>query len=328
MQEAASVSIIIPVPNINDYILESAPEILKLDWPDYEIIIFPDEEDKSHSWPKTRIIASGKVGPAEKRDLALKYAKGDILAFLDDDAYPEKSWLTKAIIHFSDRDVAAVGGPAITPQNDSFMQKVSGSVWESYVGGWIARNRNLSLGEARDVDDWPTVNFLIRKEVFKEIGGFDSAYWPGEDTKLCLDILETGRRIVYEPKAIVYHHRRASLVKHFRQIGNYGLHRGFFTKRYPANSRKIGYLAVIFYDCYLLLLFLIIIFGRSHPLFALALGLPLTIYVLATIFDGIIISIRRKNFFMGLLTAPLIISTHFWYGVRYAQGLIIKNLER
>src|SRR5665647_377513 len=100
MTKYPKISIIIPVVKINDYIHESVPKMLELDWPDFEILIFPDFPDKNHTFEKTRIIASGKVGPAEKRDMAIKYAKGEILAFLDDDAYPQKDWLKKIIKHF------------------------------------------------------------------------------------------------------------------------------------------------------------------------------------------------------------------------------------
>ena len=80
------VSIIIPVRKINDYIRECVSYILNLDYEDFEILIFPDV-GADEKFEKTRIIPTGPVGPAEKRDLALKYAEGEILAFLDDDAY-------------------------------------------------------------------------------------------------------------------------------------------------------------------------------------------------------------------------------------------------
>jgi glycosyltransferase involved in cell wall biosynthesis len=64
------------------------------------------------------IIPTGPLKPSDKRDIALKHAKGQILAFLDDDAYPVKEWLKAALVNFSDPEVAAVGGPAVTPLND------------------------------------------------------------------------------------------------------------------------------------------------------------------------------------------------------------------
>jgi hypothetical protein len=67
-------------------------------------------------------------------------------------------------------------------------------------------------------------------------------YWPGEDTKLCLLLTRAeNKRIVYDPSAIVYHHRRRLFWGHFRQVWNYAVHRGFFAKRYPQTSLRAQY---------------------------------------------------------------------------------------
>lgn len=335
MAHFPKVSIIIPVKRINDYIHESMDYLLALDYPSYEILIFPDEKDKVHSWPKTKIIASGKVGPAEKRDLALKYASGKILAFLDDDAYPRPDWLKKMVPLFRAGYVAGVGGPAVTPESDGILQKVSGAIFESYVGGGFARNRYLSIGKRREMDDWPTVNFLVWRDAFKEVGGFNCAYWPGEDTKLCLDLLGAGYKLLYNPNGIVYHHRRSDLFKHFKQIGNYALHRGHFAKIYPETSRKFGYFVPTIFDLYLI--FLLITNGsRKYEItnlpiihnsyFIILFSVPLVAYGLGLVADAIIISIRWRNPLVGLITIPMIFLTHVWYGIRFVQGLIVKKL--
>ena len=322
------VSIIIPVIKINDYIMESVPKNLELDWPDFEIIIFADEADESHHFPKTRIIASGKVGPAEKRDLALKYAKGEYLAFLDDDAYPQKNWLKKAMIHFeTDDKLAAVGGPAVTPESDGVLQKVSGAVFESYLGGASARNRYLSVGPKMEVDDWPTVNLIVRRDVFEKIGGFDNSFWPGEDTKLCLDIINAGYKIIYEPDAIVFHHRRSDMLKHFKQVGNYALHRGYFAKIYPKTSRKLFYFVPSLFDLYLIVL-ITLSFVHNPGLIGQFIAFPIIGYFLFLIVDGIIISWRWQNSIVGFLSIILIFLTHLWYGIRFVQGLIVPKLLR
>lgn len=320
------VSIIIPVIAVNDYIRESIPEILKLDYSNYEIIIFPDKEDLKHNWPKTRIIASGKIGPAEKRDMAIKYAKGEILAFLDDDAYPQKDWLKTAVKHFNNPKVAAVGGPALTPKSDGILQKVSGAVFESYLGGGMTRNRYLSIGSISKTEDWPTVNLLVRKDIFEKVGGFDNTYWPGEDTKLCLDIINSGYKILCEPKAVVYHHRRSDLWKHFKQIGNYAVHRGYFAKIYPKTSRKPFYFVPSFFDLYIFYLILLYLFSNQKTF--IIYSLPLLIYCLILIIDAIIISWRWKNPIVGLLIIPMVFLTHLWYGVRFVWGLVSPKLDR
>lgn len=326
MKKSPKISIIIPVIAINDYIRESVPKMLELDWPDFEILIFTDKPDAKHSWPKTKIIASGKVGPAEKRDLALKHANGEILAFLDDDAYPEPDWLKKSLHCFDeDEKVGAVGGPAITPKDDGILQKVSGAVFESYLGGGLARNRYLCVGDHCDCYDWPTVNLLIRKDVFAKIGGFDSSYWPGEDTKLCLDIHNAGYKIKYDPEGIVYHHRRSDLLKHFKQIGNYALHRGHFAKIYPETSRKLFYFVPTLFDLYLIAL---IVLNMIHNSLFIILIIPLLLYLAGLIVDGMIIATRWRNPVIGLLAIPMIFLTHVWYGIRFIQGLIVKKLAR
>lgn len=337
MQKNHSVSIIIPVRAINDYIRESIPKMLELDWSNFEILIFPDEADKKHTWPKTRVIASGKVGPAEKRDLALKYATGEILAFLDDDAYPRSDWLKKMIPSFKKEKVGAVGGPAITPKDDGILQKVSGAIFESILGGGFTRNRYLSIGKVSEVDDWPTVNLLIKKDAFAKVGGFNCAYWPGEDTKLCLDILNAGYRILYNPSGIVYHHRRSDLLKHFKQIGNYALHRGYFAKVYPKTSCKFYFFVPSLFDLYLIVVAIFFIINQTQSwlnnnpnvsqLLTIA-RFPLIVYSLLLFLDSIIVSWRWRNLFIGLITIPMIFLTHIWYGFRFVQGLLTKKLER
>ena len=325
------ISIIIPVAKINDYILESIPKILAQDYKNIEILIFPDFAEKGYEWDKTRIIPSGKCGPAVKRDLAIKYAKGEILAFLDDDAYPRHDWLTKALKNFSNPKVAAVGGPAMTPAHDDIWQKLSGSMFESYLGGGTTRNRHLPLGKIHKIKDWPTVNLLVRKDIFVKIGGFDNTFWPGEDTKLCLDIINLGYDILYDPQVAVYHHRRSDLTKHFKQTGNYGLHRGHFARVYPQTSRRWDYFLPSMFLGYILFLSMLISlftagFFLTYQNYTQLLLIPLYIFIIGTVTDGIIASIRWNHLALLFLTPIMIFLTHLWYGIRFIQGFFSETL--
>lgn len=318
------VSIIIPVKEVNDYIKESIPHILNLDYEEFEIIIFPDSPTKDF-FPKTIIIPTGNIGPAEKRDMAIKSAKGDILAFLDDDAYPREDWLTKALRHFNNPAVAAVGGPAVTPTTDSFYQRVSGAVFLSSIGGGYPE-RYWPIGNVRKVDDWPSVNLLVRRDVFEKVGGFNSVYWPGEDTKLCLDIVKMGKQIIYDPEVFVWHHRRGGLIRHLRQIGRYGLHRGFFAKKFPETSRRFKYflpsLFVLFLAIGILHLFV------ENPLFRGLYFTGIGVYLLALIVAFYHIQTKEKNFAISFVSILYIFLTHIWYGIRFIQGyLFTKDLR-
>ena len=88
------VSIIIPVREINDYIREAMNYYEKLDYDNFEILIFSDHVS-AEQFPHTKVIASGEVGPADKRDMALRYAEGDVIIGMDDDGQTHPSQLPK-----------------------------------------------------------------------------------------------------------------------------------------------------------------------------------------------------------------------------------------
>jgi cellulose synthase/poly-beta-1,6-N-acetylglucosamine synthase-like glycosyltransferase len=315
------VDIIIPVKEINPYIYESIPEILRLEYNNYGIIIFPDSFN-GESFPHTRIIPTGSIGPAEKRDLAIKYSTADILAFLDDDAYPRKDWLKNAVIHFHNPDIAAVGGPAVTPPGNSFWQRVSGAVFLSRFGGGNPE-RYWPVGNVREIDDWPSVNLLIRRDILEKVGGFNSVYWPGEDTKLCLDIIKTGKKIIYDPKVLVYHHRREGLIRHLMQVGRYGLHRGFFAKRFPETSKKIKYFLPSLFVIFLILGTLL--FFLDSPVFSNLYYTGIGIYILTLFFASYQILKREGSLKISLVSLMYIYLTHIWYGIRFLQGYLFTR---
>ena len=307
------VSIIIPVKKINHYIHESIPYLLNLDYKDYEIIILPDEKEELD---KVRIIPTGNIGPAEKRDIGAKHAKGSILCFLDDDSYPRKDWLKKMVRHFSNKNIAAVGGPAITPSNDNKKQKASGLVLSSFLGGGGMTYRYVP-GKLRYVDDYPSVNLSVRKDVFDKINGFDTHYWPGEDTKLCLDIVNLGYKIIYDPDVLVYHHRRELFLPHLKQVVRYSIHRAFFCKKFPKTSLRAGYFIPT-----LFVLFLIFgaIFSFVVPYFNYPYISVISLYALGLLFTGV----WNKSF----LVMPGILFTHLTYGIGFIKGLLVRELKQ
>lgn len=314
------VSIIIPVREINDYIREAMEHYSKLEYDDYEILIFPDCES-NETFPKTRIIPSGQVGPAEKRDMSLEYAEGEIFAFIDDDAYPRADWLANAVKLFNDSNVGAVGGPAVTPESDSVWQKASGKVYESFLcsGGYVYR---YLPKPQREVDDLPSVNLIVRRDVFEEVGGYDSNFYPGEDTKLCLDIVEkAGKKIIYSPDVLVYHHRRTLFRQHLKQATNYAKHRGYFAKTLPKTSCKPAYFIPSLFVLGLI----------AGPVISCFVPILWYVYagVLALYFVLLLFSIRKpESFAVWILTVLGIIATHIGYGVCFIRGLCSKELLR
>jgi len=318
-------SIIIPVKAINDYIRETVSHILQLKEGDWELIVVPNEVPATEwSDPRIQLMRSGRVGPGAKRDMAAKVAKGTVLVFLDDDSYPEHDLLTVARPFFSDPSVAALGGPAVTPPEDGFWQKVSGAVFLSRFSGGMPE-RYVPVGKVRPADDWPSVNLMVRKSDFLAVGGFDSPYWPGEDTKLCLEIVKTGKKIFYVPELVVWHHRRAGFFAHLRQVGAYGLHRGFFAKRYPETSLRIGYFVPAAFLIFFLLTIAGIVFGMP-PQFKLIFLAAWSVYALA-LAKAFYDFVRHVSPVVGLFAVGYTFCTHLIYGSQFIRGfLFTRNL--
>jgi glycosyltransferase involved in cell wall biosynthesis len=331
------VSIIIPIKEINDYLRkETIPAILVQSYKNFEVIVVPDKKTKEE-FPQTKIIPSWpKTGPADKRDLGVKNAKGEILAFLDDDSYPEKTWLGDALRIFDEsKEIAGVCGPTLTPPHNNLRQKASGYVWSTWLGSGGAGTYRCAISPRREVDDYPSVNFLVRKKDFLAVGGFDSHFWPGEDTKLCLDLVyKLGKKIIYDPEVLVYHHRREIFKPHLIQISRYAIHRGHFARILPKTSLRPGYLVPTFFVLWLfggpVLIFLLEIFQLcflSIPLYLLYL-VSFAVYLIFLMTTSVQVYLKEKNLKLALLIIPSIFITHIVYGILFIKGFFSPRLKR
>jgi GT2 family glycosyltransferase len=320
-------SIIVPVKAFNAYCEESLSVCRRL-YPDQELLFCPDEAPPGRDLPGVRVLPSGPVGPGAKRDLCAAAARGEFLAFLDDDAFPAPGWLEAAAELFQDPAVGAVGGPAVTPAGDPVTHWASGLVYESLlVGGPFAfRYRPLP---ARDCDDYPTCNLLVRRSVFEAIGGFDTRFWPGEDTVACLKIVhELKRRLVYDPRVLVFHHRRAMFGAHLRQLNRYARHRGFFVKRFPKTSLRASYFAPT----------ALLVWACAGWIPALGAGawaglwaLSLLAYALLALAEAARLCFKapreRRGARLFLLVAGGLVLTHLSYGWNLMVGLLSVRME-
>jgi len=321
LKEKVLFSIIIPVRTITPYVRETVAHLKRQTEKNFEIIIVTDKPEKLTG---ARIIASLEPTPAYKRNLGAKASKGQILAFLDDDAYPDSRWLENAAKIFNEEPVAAVCGPALTPPTDSLRQKASGWVWASPLGSGgagVCRNRRLPR---REVDDFSSVNFLVRKSDFLAIGGFNVNHWPGEDTKLCLDLVKMGKKIIYDPKVLVYHHRRAVFLPHLKQISRYALRRGYFARVFPETSFRIGYFLPSFFTFGLLggLVMICLI-----PWLKIIYFSSLAVYSLLLLATGFEVWQKERNWRLACLVMIAIVATHLTYGFLFPWGFIQKKLK-
>jgi hypothetical protein len=318
-------SIIVPVKAWNPYCEESLGTCARL-YPDQEILFSPDEATQV-PYPGVTVVASGPAGPGYKRDLCAHKACGEILAFLDDDAYPEAGWLEAAAQLFEDLEVGAVGGPGVTPPGDSTARWGSGLVYSSLLAGGPYAYRYFPRAE-RDVDDFPTCNLLVRRELFLKIGGFDTKFWPGEDTVACLKIVhEEKKRIRYSPKVLVYHHRRDLYLGHLKQVNAYARHRGYFVKRFPRTSMRPSYFIPSMFLLWTLLGWLPgLVWPLGARVWQTSLVLCLACLALQAAYSVRLAPSGRRSWALGWWVFSGIAVTHLSYGFHFLLGLFSSHL--
>jgi glycosyltransferase involved in cell wall biosynthesis len=330
IDEPFKFSIIIPVRAINSYLRENIYHLRKLNYKNFEVLIILDEKEEYNFEGDFRfkLLTVGNKGPGEKRNIGAKSSTGDILVFLDDDAFPSNTWLDHAAAIFEKNDIYALGAPAVTPPNAGFFERVSGRVMESRLASHDTVYRHTPLA-SRLIDDYPTVNLFVRKEAFVKVGGFNENFWPGEDTKLCLDLVAYfNRKFLYDPHPIVYHHRRMIFTPHLKQVSRYGRHRGHFAKIFPDNSRVLWYFIPSFF---VLGLALGPLFSFIFPPLWLVYFVVLYVYFFFLVNEVIKAMLYDKSILSGLLVGVSIFLTHVVYGANFLIGFLRRprlNLKK
>lgn len=142
------------------------------------------------------------------RNAALLHASGDIIAFLDDDAYAHPDWLKHLLLAYDSPHVGAVGGRALNgqPGEEHLGNKQIGRLDSN---GFLTGNFAADPGTIVDVDHIIGCNMSFRREILAELGGFreDFAGISGlcEDTDMSLRVTALGFKIRFQPKACVDH---------------------------------------------------------------------------------------------------------------------------
>jgi cellulose synthase/poly-beta-1,6-N-acetylglucosamine synthase-like glycosyltransferase len=318
MASNSLVSIIIPCKEVDKYTIECIEVCRNLDYSNFEIILLPDASNSIIDGVK--VIVTGSVSPGVKRNLGVKNSKGEFCAFIDNDAYPRIDWLVNALKYLEDPQVGGVGGPGLTPPADGLLQKAGGYVLSSFmVGNLSSRYKTKSCFES---DDIHSCNFIARKSVINDAGGWNEKYWPGEDTLMCLAIRNLGIKLIESSDVVVYHHRRSLFKPHLRQVSRFGEHRGYFAKKFPENSAKLTY---FFPSLLIFSLIAGIVLSLFFSFFVYILLFGIVIYLFSSLVAAAL-QVRNVKLIFSVWLG--IIVTHIIYGSYFLSGLIKRDLKR
>lgn len=310
------ISIIIPVSTANHYLDECLEYCGSLDYPNFEIILLPDEP-LNQDLPGIKVISTGHTGPSLKRNIGITHSTGEICAFIDADAYPTKDWLKKSVTFFNDPEVAAIGGPNLTPEDDAPMQKANGFIFSSFLGGRRYKVRYSKVTELNS-GELQTVNMFVRKSALEKLGGFRLGLWPGEDAELSFKITDVlKKKQLYVPELIVYHHRRPLFKPYLQQVWRSGVTKGILLKEF-FSFRRLEYLLPSLFVLGLIIgPFLMFLSPVIRAIYFSILG----IYLLGVLATGV----KTGNLKIAAAVFIGIILTHLTYGIAFLTGLLRRQ---
>ena len=234
-----SISVVICTHNGSATIREPLEALRHVDYPEFDVVVVDDGSTDATSdiaaEYDVRLVRTENRGLSSARNTGLEHATGEVVAYLDDDAWPDPHWLRYLGAAFAETEHAAIGGPNIAPLD-------SGPTAEAVAlapGGPI--HVLLSDVEAEHI---PGCNMAIRRDRLEAIGGFDPQFRvAGDDVDVCWRLQEQGWTLGFAPAALVWHRRRGSVRAYWRQQESYGKAEALLERKYPERYNALGHVS-------------------------------------------------------------------------------------
>jgi glycosyltransferase involved in cell wall biosynthesis len=221
-------SIIIPTHSRRTQLSACLDAVQRLRYPAtrFEVIVVDDGSDPPVEGVEAQrrgrldvtVLRQSQFGPAAARNAGAARAKGEFLAFTDDDCMPEPEWLRALAAHLVAHADHMVGGRTINALPDNPYATASQEIIDV-----VYRYYNVEAAQPRF---FTSNNLALSAEGFRAIGGFDPAFKTSEDRELCDRWLHRGGTLAYVADARVLHAHPLTLGSFWRQHFRYG--RGAF----------------------------------------------------------------------------------------------------
>ena len=240
-----SVTVVVPtICRQPAQLVRTVESLLALDYPDFEIIVV-DNRTGFHNEPlpafpggdKVRVELEAKPGIAAARNRGVASAKGEVIAFTDDDVLVDVLWRHALGARFAlDPEVEGVGGLVLPSELATEPQ-----LWfEEFYGGFSQSFRSKTMSVARNskTDElFPYApgrfgagcNMAFRRTTLERVGGFNellgtgTAAKGGEDLAIFINVLLGGGTLAFEPAALVRHAHRRTESEFMSQVFGYGV---------------------------------------------------------------------------------------------------------
>jgi GT2 family glycosyltransferase len=231
------VSVVVCVYNGERTMDDCLASLEKLNYPNYEVIVINDgSTDKTRqiaeSYDTIRLINQENQGLSAARNIGIRAAAGEIIAFTDADCMVDPDWLTYLVARFQSSEFGAVGGPNLPPPDDSL------------VASCVAVSPGAPAHVLLDdevAEHIPGCNMAFRREALEAISGFDPIFRAaGDDVDLCWRLQNKGYTIGFSPAAVVWHFRRNTVRDYLKQQRGYGKAEALLFFKHPSRFNVLG----------------------------------------------------------------------------------------
>jgi len=213
------VTVLIPAYNAAGTIRDTLRSVQDQDLDEpFEIIVVDSSEDDTpqiiaDEFASVRLVhLDQQTDPGTARNLAITYAKGEILVCIDADCTAPSDWLARMVAE-QRTGHQVVGGTIENGRPNSLI------AWAGYLGEF---REWLPTGQARLVSHVPTCNISYHRSVFARFGGFPTRFYPQEDLLFHWRLGQRGVSIWFDPKVRVRHMHRSTwraYTRHMHRIG-------------------------------------------------------------------------------------------------------------
>jgi GT2 family glycosyltransferase len=161
-----------------------------------------------------KLLEQKNTGPAGARNFGASRARGQFLAFTDDDCAPDANWLRALALSFSQNPDRIIGGRTINALPHNLYAETSQTIIEVVYAHFNA--------DPDDARFFASNNFAVSAERFRLMNGFDETFITSEDREICARWRSRGWGLSYAPEAVVYHAHDLTLGTLWRQHFGYG----------------------------------------------------------------------------------------------------------
>lgn len=209
----AAVSVVISTTDRADSLRRTLRSLEQLDYPNLEVVVVrgPCEDHTDDVLAefegRIKIGICPRLNLSESRNLGIRMAAGEYVAFIDDDAYPDPAWLDRLLTGFAHWDTASVGGVVL---DHSGIAAQTRQLAADRFGNWARLGPTpaeyLSFPGTPLAPYAMGTNGIYRRRFLVEIGGFDENFeYHLDEAEVCRRLVERGYIVAYVDDAVVYH---------------------------------------------------------------------------------------------------------------------------